>query len=48
MGIGAVEKFDTIDALAAAYAMDPDTLKATIAQVNDAVASGKDPLLGVT
>ena len=46
MGIGAVEKFDTIDALAAAYAMDPDTLKATIAQVNDAVASGKDPLFG--
>jgi flavocytochrome c len=46
MSIGAVEKFDTLEALAKKYKMDPKVLQATIDEVNAAVKSGKDEHFG--
>ncbi len=44
--IGAVEKFDSLDDLAKAYNMDPETLKGTIAEVNESIKTGKDEHFG--
>ncbi len=43
---GVAKKFDTIDELAAAYSIPPDTLKQTISQWNKYLEQGKDDAFG--
>lgn len=46
MEVGAVEKFESLEALAKAYQFDLATLKTTIGEVNESIRAGKDERFG--